>query len=207
MSVADLPDFHSPVRLAVLLSGSGRTLDNLLEQINEKKLNATVCVVVASKECLGADKARRAGVETHVHHGKLDSGFLDAICNAHKIDLVILAGYLKLVPITDRVRNRVINIHPALLPDFGGPGMHGHHVHEAVIDACKAGRVHESGCTVHYADEHYDTGSTILQLRCPVKPSDTPDELASRVFDLECKAYPEAIKLLIACNANAHPNE
>lgn len=207
MSVVDLPKFHSPVRLAVLLSGSGRTLDNLLVGIDSGDLKAIVCVVIASNECLGADKARRARIETHVHQGKLESAFLDSICNAHKIDLVILAGYLKLVPITDRVRNRVINIHPALLPNFGGPGMHGHHVHQAVIHACKAGQLSESGCTVHYADEHYDTGSTIMQLSCPVNPNDTPDQLASRVFDLECKAYPEAIKLLIACNAQAHSSE
>jgi phosphoribosylglycinamide formyltransferase-1 len=96
----------------------------------------------------------------------------------------------------------VINIHPALLPDFGGKGMHGRHVHEAVVDAAKRGEVRESGCTVHFADEAYDTGSVILQLRCPVEAGDTPDELAARVFELECEAYPEAIKMLIERNAS-----
>ncbi len=201
MSFDDLPRFHSPARLAVLLSGSGRTLDNLLGQIDRGALDATIPVVIASKECLGAQKARDAGISTHVHTGKLDSAWLDRICDEHQIDLVVLAGYLKLVPISDRVRHRVINIHPALLPSFGGKGMHGHHVHEAVIEAARLGEVTESGCTVHFADDQYDTGSVIVQLRCPVEGGDTPDSLASRVFELECRAYPQALKMLIERNA------
>ncbi len=201
MSYDDLPQFHSPTRLAVLLSGSGRTLDNLLAHIEQGQLDATIPVVIASRACLGAQKARDAGIETHVHAGQLDPEWLDALCDSHEIDLVVLAGYLRLVPISARTRHRVINIHPALLPDFGGKGMHGHHVHEAVIEAAGRGQVSESGCTVHFADEQYDTGSVILQLRCPVRPGDSPDELASRVFGLECKAYPQALKMLIERNA------
>ncbi|MFG0244742.1 MAG: phosphoribosylglycinamide formyltransferase [Phycisphaerales bacterium JB052] len=201
MSFDDLPRFHCPARLAVLLSGSGRTLDNLLGQIREGELDATIPVVIASKECLGAQKARDAGIETHVQTGRLDSLWLDRICDEHQIDLVVLAGYLKLVPISDRVRHRVINIHPALLPSFGGKGMHGHHVHEAVIEAARMGKVAESGCTVHFADDQYDTGSVIVQLRCPVRGDDTPDSLAARVFELECRAYPQALKMLIERNA------
>lgn len=203
MSFDDLPRFHSPTRLAVLLSGSGRTLENLLAQIDQGQLDATIPVVIASKECLGAQKARDAGIETHVHQGRLDSAWLDSIFEKHDIDLVVLAGYLKLVPISDRVRHRVINIHPALLPSFGGKGMHGHHVHQAVIEAAQRGEVCESGCTVHFADEQYDTGSVIVQLRCPVHADDSPDQLAARVFELECKAYPQALKLLIERNATA----
>lgn len=203
MSFDDLPRFHEPARLGVMLSGSGRTLVNLIEQIESGSLDATIPVVIASKECLGADKARSAGIETHVHDTRLDPDWLDSVCDAHEIDLIVLAGYLKLVPITDRVRNRVINIHPALLPDFGGKGMHGHHVHEAVIKAAKRGEVSESGCTVHFADEAYDTGSVIVQKRCPVHDTDTADELADRVFALECEAYPEAIKLLIERNESS----
>lgn len=202
MSFDGLPRFHSPPRLAVLLSGSGRTLDNLLERIAKGTLDATIPVVIASKECLGAQKARDAGIETHVHAARLDPAWLDSICDAHEIDLVVLAGYLKLVPISDRVRHRVINIHPALLPSFGGRGMHGHHVHEAVVEAAGRGELNESGCTVHFADDAYDTGSVILQRRCPVHASDTPDELAARVFELECEAYPEALKMLIERNAS-----
>jgi len=197
-----LPRFHSPARLAVMLSGSGRTLDNLIDRIAENDLDATIPVVIASRECLGAQKARDAGIETHLHPSRIDPEWLDSICDAHRIDLVVLAGYLKLVPITERVRNRVINIHPALLPDFGGKGMHGHRVHEAVLEAASQRGISESGCTVHFADEHYDTGSVIVQKRCPVLVSDTADDLAARVFELEQAAYPEAIKLLIERNAS-----
>lgn len=183
-----------------MLSGSGRTLDNLIERIGSGALPATIPVVVASKECLGAQKARDAGIETHVHDKRLDPAWLDTLCDAHEVDLIVLAGYLKLVPISERTRNRVINIHPALLPNFGGKGMHGHYVHEAVIQAARRGEVKESGCTVHFADEEYDTGSVIVQKRCPVSEADTPDELAARVFELEREAFPEAIKLLIERN-------
>ncbi len=204
MSFDELPKFHCPARLAVLLSGSGTTLENLLTHIDQGDLEVDIPVVIASRECLGAHKARDAGIETHVHTGLLDPDWLDGICDAHEIDLVVLAGYLKLVPITDRVRDRVINIHPALLPDFGGKGMHGYRVHQAVIDAAKRGEVDESGCTVHFADDEYDTGSVIVQLRCPVNRTDSAHELGDRVFALECQAYPQALKLLIARNANAH---
>lgn len=207
MSFADLPGFHSPARLAVMLSGSGRTLDNLIERIGSGAIRATIPVVIASRECLGAQKARDAGIETHVHEQRLDPAWLDSICDAHEVDLIVLAGYLKLVPISERIRHRIINIHPALLPSFGGRGMHGRHVHEAVIEAARRGEVSESGCTVHFADEEYDTGSVIVQKRCPVYETDTPDELAARVFELECEAFPEAIKLLIERNeATARAN-
>ena len=201
MSFDDLPKFHTPTRLAVMLSGSGRTLDNLLEHIKRGDLEAVIPVVIASKECLGAKKARDAGIETHVQSGKLESDWLCEVCEQRDIDLIVLAGYLKLVPISDRERYRVINIHPALLPDFGGNGMHGHHVHEAVIEAANRGEVCESGCTVHFADDQYDTGSVILQRRCPVHSDDSPDQLAARVFELECEAYPQALKMLIERNA------
>ncbi|MEX0876864.1 MAG: formyltransferase family protein [Phycisphaerales bacterium] len=203
MSFDDLPRFSDPARLAVLLSGSGRTLDNLLVHIDSGSLPATIPLVIASRACLGAEKARAAGIETHVHHGPLDGAWLDELCWRHEIDLVVLAGYLRLVPITDALRHRVINIHPALLPDFGGRGMHGEAVHAAVLEAARAGRVRESGCTVHFAEEAYDTGSTIVQLRCPVDPGDTPEQLAARVFDLECAAYPDALRMLIERNASA----
>lgn len=203
MSFDELPRFHTPTRLAVLLSGSGRTLDNLLEHIARDDLDATIPVVIASRECLGAEKARAAGIETHVHSGPLDGAWLEDLCRRHEIDLVVLAGYLRLVPITDALRHRVVNIHPALLPDFGGRGMHGDAVHSAVLAAAGDGRVRESGCTVHLADEQYDTGSVILQRRCPVHDDDTPETLAARVFALECEAYPSAIKMLIERNARA----
>jgi phosphoribosylglycinamide formyltransferase-1 len=106
----------------------------------------------------------------------------------------VLAGYLKLVNIPPGYERRVVNIHPALLPGFGGAGMYGHRVHEAVLASGDG----ESGCTVHFCDEVFDRGPIILQKRCPVLPGDTPDMLAARVFDLECRAYPEALQLLFS---------
>ncbi len=207
MSFDTLAKFHSPMRMMVMLSGSGTTLMNLIEHIAEGKLAATIPVVVASKECLGAQKSRDAGIQTHVHSGRIANDVLDALCDEHEIDLVVLAGYLKLLAMTDRVRHRVINIHPALLPDFGGQGMHGQKVHQAVVEAYQRGEVHESGCTVHFADDQYDTGSIILQSRCEIKDNDCAQSLGDRVMLLERQAFPKAIKLLIDRNAQAHSNE
>ena len=110
----------------------------------------------------------------------------------HPVDLVIMAGFLRRWIFPAAYEGRVLNIHPALLPKYGGKGYYGHHVHEAVL---KAGEK-ESGCTVHFADHHYDRGPILVQKRVPVLPGDTPDTLAARVFEAECEAYPEAIELV-----------
>lgn len=186
----------SPSNLAVLLSGSGRTLDNLLAACapsGPDRLPARVALVIASRECPGAQKARRAGVPTHVLPGTIDPSVLGPLLLAADIRLVVLAGYLKLLRIPPGFEGRVVNIHPALLPDFGGPGMHGHHVHQAVL----ASGVKVSGCTVHLCDDRYDTGPIVLQRVCPVLDDDTPDTLAARVFEQECLAYPQAIAKLL----------
>ena len=109
-------------------------------------------------------------------------------------NLVCFAGWLHLLPIPDDFRHRVLNIHPSLLPAFGGKGMYGHHVHEAVL----AYGAKVSGCTVHFADDTYDTGPILVQKCVPVKEGDDPDTLAARVFQAECDAYPEAIELIAA---------
>ena len=207
MSFEKLSKFQSPMRMMVMLSGSGTTLVNLIEHIAEGTLVATIPVVVASKECLGAQKARDAGIQTQVHSGRIASDVLDALCEEYEIDLVVLAGYLKLLAMTERVRHRVINIHPALLPDFGGKGMHGRRVHQAVVEAYRRGEISESGCTVHFADEEYDTGSTVLESRCAIEDNDCAQSLGERVMMLERQAYPKAINLLIERNAQAHSNE
>ncbi|MFN3683119.1 MAG: formyltransferase family protein, partial [Fimbriimonadaceae bacterium] len=110
--------------------------------------------------------------------------------------LVCLAGYMRLLPkeVLDSFPNRVLNIHPALLPKFGGKGMYGMRVHEAVLRAGEA----ESGCTVHLVNERYDEGPIVVQLRCPVLPDDTPETLAARVLELEHRAYPEAVRKVLA---------
>ena len=188
-----------PLNQAVLLSGGGRTLQNFIDLQRAGDLPTHIPLVIGSKpDLFGLERAMRANVP-HVHvvsrkdHPSLQS-FSDqvfALCDEHRIDLVVLAGWLSLLAVPDRYNNRMMNIHPALLPSFGGKGMFGHHVHQAVIDAgCKV-----SGCTVHFCDNTYDTGPIILQRTCPVEDDDTPDTLARRVFDEESIAYPQAIRL------------
>ena len=181
-----------------MLSGSGRTLMNLVESIREGRLKAEIPVVIASRECLGAQRARDAGIQTLVIPGRIRAARLEQILREHRIDYVVLAGYLNLVEIPEAYTGRVVNIHPALLPDFGGPGMYGNHVHAAVL---AAGRI-ETGCTVHLCNEHYDRGDVILQLRCPVFEEDTVATIAARVFELEKQAYPEALRILFERHAN-----
>lgn len=110
-------------------------------------------------------------------------------------DFICLAGFMKLLPseVLRAFPNRVLNIHPALLPKFGGKGMYGHHVHEAVLAAGEK----ESGCTVHLVTDQYDEGEILVQLCCPVRATDTPESLAARVLELEHRAYPEAVRLLM----------
>jgi phosphoribosylglycinamide formyltransferase 1 len=189
-----------PLRLGVLLSGGGRTLLNLLEEIRAGRLDATVAVVIASRDCAGVGRARAAGLDVHVVPFKQQpdlpaySARIAELLDAAAVELVCLAGFLSLWAIPGRYAGRVMNIHPALLPSFGGKGMYGRHVHEAVLRrGCKV-----SGCTVHFVTNEYDAGPIIVQLAVPVRDTDTSDDLAARVFEQECIAYPEAIRLFAA---------
>jgi formyltetrahydrofolate-dependent phosphoribosylglycinamide formyltransferase len=171
---------------------------NILEYIKAGRLNAEVALVISSRSTVsGVEKAKKAGLAVKVvrkkDHKTIDefSRRIEEELNAAKVDLVVQGGWLCLWKIPERYENRVMNIHPALLPSFGGQGMWGHHVHEAVLAAgCKV-----SGCTVHFCTNEYDKGSIIVQRACEVKDDDTPDTLAKRVFEQECIAYPQAIKL------------
>lgn len=176
-----------------MLSGSGRTMLNLLAASARREIPAKIALVIASKESLGATRAREAGLTTLILPGVIDAAALGQVLREHQIDAVALAGYLKLIRVPPGFEDRIVNIHPALLPAFGGPGMYGDHVHEAVL---RAG-VHESGCTVHLVDDKYDHGTPLLQCRCPVLPGDTPETLAARVFEQECIAYPAALRQLL----------
>jgi phosphoribosylglycinamide formyltransferase-1 len=187
-----------PIRLGVLISGGGTTLMNILEYISQGRLNAEVAVVISSRsEVAGVEKAKNAGLNVKIirkkDHVDIDefSRHIEEELAIAKVDLVIQAGWLCLWKIPARYEHRVMNIHPALLPSFGGQGMWGHHVHEAVLKAgCKV-----SGCTVHFCTNEYDKGPIIVQRACEVKDDDTPDTLAARVFEQECIAYPQAIEL------------
>jgi len=191
-------DVH-PLRLAVLISGGGRTLENIASAIASGDLHATVTTVISSRPgVLGLTRAANLGIVASVVERKQFNSpaeFSDVIWQQIRqagADLVCLCGFLSLITIPPDFAGKVINVHPALLPSFGGKGMYGHHVHEAVIaQGCKL-----SGCTVHFADESYDTGPILVQRSCDVLENDTPDALAARVFEEECIAYPQALKLL-----------
>jgi formyltetrahydrofolate-dependent phosphoribosylglycinamide formyltransferase len=187
-----------PVRLGVLISGGGTTLINILEHIRQGKLNAEVAVVISSRsKVAGVDRAKAAGLDVKIvrrrDYPDIDefSRRIEEKLVAANVDLVVQGGWLCLWKIPARYENRVMNIHPALLPSFGGQGMWGHHVHEAVLAAgCRL-----SGCTVHFCTNEYDKGPIIVQRSCEVKEGDTPETLAARVFEQECIAYPLAISL------------
>jgi phosphoribosylglycinamide formyltransferase-1 len=185
------------VRLGVLLSGSGTTLQNLLDRIADGRLDASIACVVSSKvDAFGLERARRAGVPAFVVERKgcsreeFSTRILDH-CRDARAELVCMAGFLQLLEIAPDYAGRVMNIHPALLPAFGGKGYHGLRVHEAAIEA----GVKVSGCTVHFADNEYDQGPIIVQHAVVVREDDTPEALQARVFAAECEAYPEAIRL------------
>jgi formyltetrahydrofolate-dependent phosphoribosylglycinamide formyltransferase len=188
----------APIRLAALISGGGRTLMNIADRIDDGTLKASIDLVISSRaDAGGVAKARARGFNTLIvarPDFPTDDSMHDAILRQlveRRIDLVCLCGYLRPVRIDESFRWRIMNIHPALLPEFGGKGWHGDRVHEAVL---KAGRT-TSGCTVHFVDEHYDAGPIILQRTVPVLPGDDAHALAARVFEQECLAYPEAISL------------
>jgi formyltetrahydrofolate-dependent phosphoribosylglycinamide formyltransferase len=191
----------SPLRLVVLISGGGTTLRNLLVEIAAGRLDARVERVIASSPKAGGLRiAAEAGIPTEViveRDFKSADDYGLAVFDACRLvdpQLVVMGGFLKFVPIPDDYFGRVVNIHPGLIPAFCGHGMYGHHVHESVLNY--GAKV--SGCTVHFVDNEYDHGPIILQRVVPVLEDDTPDRLAARVFEAECVAYPEALRLFAA---------
>ena len=187
-----------PIRLGVLISGSGTTLANFLRRISAGQMQAEIPIVFASRaDCFGLERAREAGLRAEVVARKRCADvaeFSDRIftlLREARVDLVTFAGFLSLVRIPDDFANRVFNIHNALIPAFCGKGLYGMKVHQAVL----ARGVKLSGCTVHFADNVYDHGPIIVQKAVPVEEGDSPETLAARVFEAECEAYPEAIRL------------
>ena len=188
-------------RIAVLLSGSGTSLENLLEQIEAGAVPGSVCVVVASKpNAFGLERARRRGIPAVAVPRKEHPGtreFNDAIHAAlapHDPDLVLLLGFLSPFETRGRYDGRTLNVHPALIPAFCGKGYYGHRVHEAVL----AAGVRVTGATVHFVDAEYDQGPIVLQESVPVQGDDTPETLAARVQALERRLVPEAVRLFAA---------
>ena len=179
----------TPVPVAVLVSGGGTNLQALLDALRDSTVARVACVVASASGAGALERARRAGVPTVVLTDPEDPAELMTATGDAR--LVVLAGYVKRIPpaAVARLRWRVINIHPALLPAFGGPGMYGRRVHEAVL----ASGATLSGATVHYVDEEYDRGPIIAQSPVPVRPDDTPDTLAARVLEAEHRLLPQVV--------------
>ena len=185
------------LRLGVLLSGGGRTMTNILGEIRAGRLPAEIRIVIASRPCKGLELAKQAGLRAEMVNFKQMpspaeySQRLAALLDSAGVDLVVQAGFLSLWHIPPQYEMKVMNIHPALLPSVGGQGMYGHHVHEAVLrQGCKV-----SGCTVHFVTNEYDKGPIVVQKCVSVREGDSPDDLAARVFEQECVAFPEALRL------------
>ncbi len=186
-----------PARIAVLLSGSGTSLENLFEKIDDG-LSARVVAVVASKQdAFGLERARSRGVPAFAVPRKrypdvtAFNDAIHAILDDFEIDLVLLLGFLSPFETRGRFDGCTMNVHPALIPAFSGPGFYGHRVHEAVL----AAGVKQSGATVHFVDAEYDSGPIILQEAVPVEGDDTPDSLAERVQACERRLVPRAVQL------------
>jgi phosphoribosylglycinamide formyltransferase-1 len=185
-------------RVGFLVSGGGTTVANVHRLVEEGSLDIEIAVVVASRPGTRAiERAEAWGVPSAVVPRKECADKeefgrrVTAVLDEHRVELICMAGFLSLYPIPAHYEGKVLNIHPALIPAFCGKGYYGHHVHEAVV---RSG-VKVTGCTVHFADNEYDHGPIILQRAVPVSFSDDPDTIAARVFEQECEAYPEAIRL------------
>ncbi len=185
-------------RIAVFISGSGTNAENIIQYF-EKNDEIDVALVLSDRaEAFGLQRAKRLGVPTHVFDKKafLETNSIVNLLSEQSIDFIVLAGFLSYVPFSliSNYPKRIINIHPSLLPKYGGKGMYGSRVHQAVIEH----KEHESGITIHYLNEKFDEGEIIFQAKCPVLSTDTVKEVESKVRRLEIKHYPEVIEEVIS---------
>lgn len=187
-------------KIAVLVSGSGSNLQSIIDNVENGNLNCEITYVIADRECYGLQRAEKYGIETllldrKIIDNKLANEIIDSTLEGCKTDYIVLAGYLSILTekFIKKWDKRVINIHPSLLPKFGGKGMYGIKVHEAVI---KAGEK-ESGCTVHFVTNEIDAGEIITNVKVPVLEDDTPETLQKRVLEQEHKLLIKGIKKIL----------
>ena len=182
------------IKLAILASGNGTNAQRISEYFHENDKIGVDCIIYNKKDAYVAKRAQALGVPAQ-YFGRADfyeNGAVLRFLQERKIDWVILAGFLWLVPedLLKAYPNRIINIHPALLPKYGGKGMYGHHVHEAVV----ANKEKESGITIHIVDQYYDKGTTLFQAKCELSDEDTPDTVAEKIHVLEQEYFPKVIE-------------
>lgn len=182
------------IRIALFASGSGTNVENIANYFNGKTTAKPVCVLCNKPDAFVLERAKRLNLDSMTfNRADFNDGkrIMDYLAK-HDIDMIVLAGFLWLVPqyLIDAYPSRIVNIHPALLPKFGGKGMYGMHVHEAVKQSGET----ETGITIHLIDGNYDKGSTVFQAKVAINPSDSPDDIANKVHALEYKHYPEVIE-------------
>ena len=185
-------------KIALFASGSGSNAENIIKYFDDNQ-NIEISLVISNKtDAFVLERAKRLNIPSTILTAQdmKDQVKVLSILNDYGIDFIVLAGYLLKIPsfIIKAFPDAIINIHPALLPKFGGKGMYGHHVHQAVVDAKES----ESGITIHYVNENYDEGATIFQAKCPVLPTDSPDDVASKVHELEYAHFPQVIDQVVS---------
>ncbi len=183
-------------KIAIFASGSGTNAENIILWFSSSKLAKVTLILTENPNAFVLNRAKRLGVESRVFTmDALKEGSVLEMLKKEQIDFVVLAGFLKLVPadLVATYKGRIVNVHPALLPKYGGKGMFGHKVHSAVISAKEC----ESGITIHYVTERYDEGNIIFQAKCSVSKDDNADSLAQKVHALEYEHYPRVIEELI----------
>lgn len=182
-------------KIAIFASGSGSNAENIINHFNQVKVAKVVLILTDNKNAFVLERAHKLNVSAHCFQlEELKNGQVLDLLTSYQIDFIVLAGFLKLFPqaIIEEFPQKIVNIHPALLPKYGGKGMYGDRVHKAVIEAGEK----ESGITIHYVNSNYDEGGIVFQARCPVLPNDKPEDLAQRVHNLEYEHFPKVIEKL-----------
>ncbi len=184
-------------KLALFASGHGTNVQQIMDYFKDSNNIKIDVVIVNKKDSYARERAKNMGVD-NLYFNRDDFYNSDKVLEELKkreIDMIVLAGFLLLIPqnLIDNFPNAIINIHPALLPKYGGKGMYGHFVHETVI----ANKEKESGITIHYVNDRYDEGQTIFQAKCEVSPNDTPDDLAAKIHLLEKEYFPKVIESIL----------
>ncbi len=181
------------VNIAIFASGSGSNAENIVLNFKNNP-NLNVSLILSNKtDAFVLERAKKLGIPSVVFSKKEieETQHILTVLREYKIDFIVLAGFLLKIPayLIKAYPNKIVNIHPALLPKYGGKGMYGDYVHKAVVDAQEK----ESGITIHFVNEHYDRGNIIFQAKCELLPSDTPDDVAQKVHELEYKYFPSVI--------------